>query len=324
MLQVLAHDRPYLNPIAHSRHARPERADAPDDQVHLDACLVCGVEGGHAGRVYERVQLQHDVRLPVGQGVVRLALDHCENPRSEVHRGHDETPEVTWAREAGQHVEEVADIGTQLRPTRQQSQVRVQPGRAGVVVARANVDVAPQCGAFAPNHERGLGVCLEAHQAVHDVGACMLQLAGPGDVRFFVEAGFDLHQDHDLLAALGGGAEVADDPRVAAGAVQGHLYLEDVGVRRGLRDEPLRGCGEALVRVVHEDVAGAYGGQNVRRLVLVGRHEARRDDGGAGGQLEIRPLKPGDLPQAGVIEHAMDLVAVVGVDADALFEDFAH
>jgi len=42
------------------------------------------------------------------------------------------------------------------------------------------------------------------------------------------------------------------------------------------------------------------------------------------GQLEIGPVQRGDLPQAGVVEHAGDLVAVGRIDAHALLEDLAH
>ena len=119
---------------------------------------------------------------------------------------------------------------------------------------------------------------LEADQAVDDVGAGPLQLAGPDDVRLLVEARLDLDEDHDLLALLGGADQVAHDRRVAARPVERLLDRQDVGVVGGLRDEPLDRRGEALVRVVDEDVAGADRGEHIGRLVLVGRHEPRRHD----------------------------------------------
>ncbi len=92
---------------------------------------------------------------------------------------------------------------------RQQAQIDVLPRRPGVVVARPDVHVAPQPRAFPPDHEGGLRVRLEADEPVDDVRAGLLELAGPDDVRLFVEAGLDLDQDHDLLALLGGPDQVA-------------------------------------------------------------------------------------------------------------------
>ncbi len=129
---------------------------------------------------------------------------------------------------------------------------------------------------------------LEPDQAVHDVGAGLLQLAGPDDVVLLVEAGLDLDQDHDLLAALGGPDERLDDRRVARRPVQGLLDREDVGVVGGLVDEPLDRRRERLVRVVDEDVAGADLREDVGRLVLVGRQQARRGDRRVRRRLEVR------------------------------------
>ena len=55
---------------------------------------------------------------------------------------------------------------------------------------------------------------------------------------------------------------------------------------------------ERLVRVVDQDVAGADRGEHVRRLVLVGRKEPRRDHRRPGAGLEVRPVQVGDLPTA--------------------------
>ena len=60
---------------------------------------------------------------------------------------------------------------------------------------------------------------LEADQPVDDVGAGLLELAGPIDVRLLIETGLDLDQDYDLLAALCRGDEVAHDGGVAAGPI---------------------------------------------------------------------------------------------------------
>ena len=144
-----------------------------------------------------------------------------------------------------------------------------------------------------------------------------LQLAGPDDVRLLVEAGLDLDEDHDLLAALGGPDERLDERRIARRAVQRLLDGQDVRIVGGLGDEPLDGRRERLVRVVDQDVAGADRGEDVGRLVLVRRDEPRRRDRRPGRDLEVGPVQVGDAPQAGEVEHAADLVAVVLVEAEA-------
>ena len=151
---------------------------------------------------------------------------------------------------------------------------------------------------------------LEPDQAVDDVRAGPLQLARPDDVRLLVEARLDLDQDDDLLAALGGADERLDDGRVARRAVERLLDGQDVRVVGGLGDEPLDRRRERLVRVVDEDVARPDRGEDVGRLVLVGRDQPRRGDRRPRHGLEVRPVELGDRPQPGQVQHPADLVAV--------------
>ena len=138
-----------------------------------------------------------------------LAVDELEEPRSQAVRRDEQAAELALAGQAGQDVEQVRDVGAELRPAGQQPEVRVEPGGLRVVVAGPDVDVAAEPGSLASNDESDLGVGLQADEAVHDVGAGLLELAGPDDVRLLVEAGLDLDEDDDLLAALRGPDEVA-------------------------------------------------------------------------------------------------------------------
>ena len=192
------------------------RARAADDEVDVDAGARRPVERLDDRDVDDRVELEDDPRRPAGRGVADLAIDELEEPRAQAVRRDEQPTERPLARQPGQVVEQVRDVGPELRPTGQQPEVDVLPGGLGVVVARPDVDVAAQPGALAPDDERRLRVGLEPDQAVHDVGAGALQLARPDDVRLFVEAGLDLDQDDDLLAALGRPDERLDDRRVAA------------------------------------------------------------------------------------------------------------
>ena len=298
VLEELADDRADPDPLGDARQAGLERARAADDQVDVDAGLRRPVERLDHRDVDDRVELEDDPCRATGRGVPDLALDEVEEPRAQAVRRDEQPAERPLARQAGQDVEQVGDVGADLRPAGQQAEVDVQPRRLRVVVAGPDVDVAAQPGALAADDEGRLRVRLEPDQPVHDVRAGALELARPDDVRLLVEAGLDLDQDDDLLAALGGADERLDDGRVARRPVERLLDREDVGVVGGLGDEPLDRRGERLVRVVDEDVAGADRGEDVGRLVLVGRDEARRGDRRPRHGLEVRPVEVGDARTA--------------------------
>ena len=145
---------------------------------------------------------------------------------------------------------------------RHQAVVGVQPRGLGVIVAGAQMAVAPQALFLAPHHHHQLGVGLEAEYAVHDVRAGFLQLGGELDVRFFVEARAQLDDDGHVLARLRGFDQRADDGGIAAGAIQGLLDGEHLRIARRLLDE-IRDRPEALERMVQEHVPGAQRGEQI-------------------------------------------------------------
>ena len=57
---------------------------------------------------------------------------------------------------------------------------------------------------FFANNKRGLGMNLEAHEAIDHVNARFFQFLGPTDVLLFVEPSFEFNKCSNLLAALGG------------------------------------------------------------------------------------------------------------------------
>ena len=217
---------------------------------------------------------------------------------------------------AGQHVEQVGEVGADVRVGGEQPEVLVQPGGLGVVVAGADVAVAADRAALLAHHQRGLAVRLQADHAVDDVAAGPLQRLGPADVGLLVEPGLDLDQHHDLLAGLGSVDERVDDRRVAAGAVEGLLDREHIRVGRGLLDEALHARGERLVRVVHEHVALPQGGEHALGRLVLGeprrrrRHERRL--------LEVRAVHVVDLPERGEVEQPGDVEHVVLGHVDLL------
>ena len=80
-----------------------------------------------------------------------------------------------------------------------------------------------------------------------------LHLAGPGDIIGFIEPGFQLDEDRDLLFVAGGGNEGVQERGIPTGPIKGHLDREDLRINGSLfekRDDGLK----TFVGVMQEDV----------------------------------------------------------------------
>ena len=175
------------------------------------------------------------------------------------------------ARDKARDVQEhVVDVGAERGIGRQQPEIGVEARRARMVVAGAEVRVGPQAHAparigLAPDHERQLGVRLEAEHAVDDLRAGVLQPLRPVDVRLLVEARHQLDHDRHFLAAARRLDQRLHQHRVDAGAVDGLLDRDDVGILGRAADE-LDDRLERLVGMVQQDVARADRREDVRLL----------------------------------------------------------
>ena len=171
--------------------------------------------------------------------------------------------------------------------------------------------------------EGGLGVHLQADEAVDDVDARRLQRLGPLDVGALVEASLELDQHRHLLAALGGADQRAHDRAVARGAVERHLDGEHVRVDRRLADELLDGGAERVVGVVHEHVAVAEHVEEVGPLLLAVVEPGRRHPL-EHRVLELRAVERVDRPQAAEVERPLVAVGVVLAEVELAQEELAH
>ena len=133
-----------------------------------------------------------------------------------------------------------------------------------MIVAGADVRVAAQLVAFAAHHQGELAVGFEAHDAVHYVHACAFEFAGPRDVCFLVETGFDFDEGNNLLTCFCRLNEGVYDGGVAAGAVQGLLDCLHTRVGCGLGEERLHTGGERVVGVVQQHIVVTCCGEYVR------------------------------------------------------------
>ena len=136
-------------------HARQERADAAGDEVDVDAGPATPGRGRRSTASSTIALSLTTMRaVAAGRGVLDLALDELEEPRAEAVRRDEQPAERPLARQAGQDVEQVGDVGADLRTAGQQAEVDVQARGLRVVVARPDVDVATQARALAPDDER--------------------------------------------------------------------------------------------------------------------------------------------------------------------------
>jgi len=146
-------------------------------------------------------------------------------------------------------------------------------------------------------HQRQLGMRLDPLHAVGDVSSRLLQLLAPADVGRLVEAGGDLDQDRDLLAAAGRLLERLDDRGAAAGAVDRELDRQNGGIGGGALQEPQDRGVEAVVRQVHQDVTVTDFAEDRRRVGVVQFPQPRM-----GHRLVRRVALPGMAGHGQVVE----------------------
>ena len=189
-------------------------------------------------------------------------------------RGRDQQLAVVGlAAVPGEVVEEVGEVGAEVGIGGEQPDVFVEVRGLRVVVAGADVAVAPDAVGFLAHDEQHLGVGLQPDEAVDHVHARLFEDAGPFDVGLFVEARLELDERDDLLALLRGLHQRAHDRALLArGAVDGLLDREHVRIVGRLLDELLDRRRERVVRVVHEHVAGLQHAEEVARALGAAEH----------------------------------------------------
>jgi peroxiredoxin Q/BCP len=306
MLEEAADDGTDGDIFADAGDARAQAADSAYDELDLDAGGGGFVEGFDEGAVDEPVHLGGDGGGLSGASVGGLAVDEFEHALVEVVRGDEEFLRTLEAADAGEHVEEVGGVFAELGACGEEGEVGVELGGGGIVVAGAEVEVAPDLVFIAADDEGHLGVDLEVDHSIDDVDAGFLEASGPEDVIGLVEAGLQFGDRGDLLAVSHGAHEGAHDAGIPAGAVEGLFDGQHIGVGGGVF-EKIDDRAEVFVGVVEEEVALANGAEEVGGLAHGGG--LRGDEGLV---AEFRGVGAGvDGHEAGRIEGAVDEVEVV-------------
>ncbi len=105
---------------------------------------------------------------------------------------------------AGQIVEEIGEVGTEIGVRGEDTDVLVDSCRGLVVVPGPDVGIADDTVTFPAHDKCDLGVGLQPDDAVHDMHTGILETLRPLDVAFLVETGLQLDQGYHLLAPLRG------------------------------------------------------------------------------------------------------------------------
>src|SRR5215208_2638376 len=204
VLEKASDDRDDPDVLGDARDPGPQRADAADVEVDLDAGLRGAVERPDAGRVEQGVHLHPDPSGILGRVGLDRPIDLTDNPLLQVEGRDQDLAVAARARVAGQVVEHLGDVVADLLAGREEAEVGVDARGLRVVVAGPDVDVVADSVALAPGDQDALDVRLQAGDAVDDVHAGLLQRSRPADVRALVEARLELHQADRLLAPLRG------------------------------------------------------------------------------------------------------------------------
>ena len=204
VLEEASHHGYHADVLADAGDAGAQAADPTHVDVHLNAGLGGLVEGADAALVHQRVHLQQDPGRLAGAVCLDGLLDLRQQPVAHALGSHQRLAVAGRACRAGERVEERSDVCGDVPVAREQAEVLVEPRRLGVVVAGSHVHVVPHARALAANHSSALACVLRPGDAMNDVGARLLQRAGPEDVAALVEARLELHEADRLLSALGG------------------------------------------------------------------------------------------------------------------------
>jgi hypothetical protein len=238
------------------RHPGPQAAQAAHDELDRHAGARGTVQGLNDGRLGERVELRDDARGLARAGVLGFAIDLRDDRLVQAERRVQELAQLRNARESGELQEDLVNILADRLVGGQQSVIGVQAGGLRVIVARAQMAVAPQP-LFLPAHDHHqLGVRLEAEDPVHDVRAGFLQLVRELDIGLFVEARAQLDDHRHVLVRLRRFHQGADDRRIAPRAIQGLLDRENLRICGRLLDE-IRDGRETLKGMMQQHVSAA-------------------------------------------------------------------
>src|SRR5438105_13875723 len=137
MLEELADDRADANALRETWHARSQRAHAADEKIDLGAGLRGRVQRVDDLLVDQVVDLDDD---PAPDHA--LSLDQLSDARAQVGRCDEQLAIAALPAVSGQQVEELGDVGAEVRVSGQKTDALVPTRGAALVAPRSDVQVA--------------------------------------------------------------------------------------------------------------------------------------------------------------------------------------
>ncbi len=219
MLQKPSDNRFHPDVFRQAGQPGPQAADTTHHEIDLHTGPRCRVEIVDNLRIDQRIHLHPDRRRPSGLGVGNFLRNMVTDARAQVGRRDGEPFQLRRLRIPGDEIEDAAHVARDHRIGGEERQVGIDPRRHRVVIAGADVHVAGERPAFAPHHERELGVSFQLDEAKHHLCARPLQVACPADVGLLVEPRLEFHQGGDRFSRLGRLAQRPHDGRLGRGSI---------------------------------------------------------------------------------------------------------
>ena len=271
MLQKPADDGAHPDVLGNAWHAGPQGADAAHDQIHLDARLAGLVKRLDDLRLHQRVHFRHHPGRLAEAGVLRLRVNEVQHGFVQGERRLQQLLQPPGPAHGRQLLEHLLHVVAHRFVAGEQAVVRVQPGGARVVVARAKVNVALQDAAFASYHHAHFGMGLVPDNAVNHLGAGALQVVGEFYVGRLVEARPQFDDHRHLLAVGGGVGERLHHRRLGAGPIERLADGQHLRVLGGLAQK-LQDRRKGLKGMVQQNVSGGDGLKHVVGAANALRH----------------------------------------------------
>ena len=160
VLEEPTENRDHPNVLRQTRDTWTQATDTAHDQIDRDAGLRGCVQLVNHFSINERVHLQRDAGRRRSRVLARTSTNLFDDLATEMHRRSPNRVEALWTGKPCQLIKEIRDVRGDLLIAGKDAEIGIGAGGGGVVVACANVDVAPRAISFATHDKSELAVSL--------------------------------------------------------------------------------------------------------------------------------------------------------------------
>src|SRR5437667_3785679 len=202
VLKKPANDTDDANVFAEIGNFGTQTTDTADDEIDGHVCARGFIEFLNDLLIHHRIQLRNDTRWFACLCVVALALDQCNESAMHVERRDHQFFQARIASKAGESIENSCHFLAQLRLAREQTEVGVNSRCARMIVACAELDVAPELVGIAANDEQRFAMRLQTDYAVDHMSSGFFQTTRPLNVARLIEARSQLDNNGNLFSGI--------------------------------------------------------------------------------------------------------------------------